>query len=49
MTLDVLVAHEGAREAVLAALQLPAPIGKLLVQYLAMFRPPGSASSRGSA
>lgn len=40
MTLDVLVAHEGAREAVLTALQLPAPLGKLLVQYLAMFRPP---------
>jgi hypothetical protein len=39
MTLDVLVAHEGAREAVLVALQLPAPIGKLLVQYLGMFRP----------
>jgi hypothetical protein len=39
MTLDVLVAHEGAREAVLVALQLPAPLGKLLVQYLAMFRP----------
>lgn len=39
MTLDVLVAHEGAREAVLAALQLPAPLGKLLIQYLALFRP----------
>lgn len=39
MTLDVLIGHEGAREAVLAALQLPAPLGKLLVQYLAMFRP----------
>lgn len=40
MTIDVLIAHEGARAAVLAALQLPAPLGKLLVQYLAMFRPP---------
>lgn len=39
MSLDVLIAHEGAREAVLTALQLPAPLGKLLVQYLAMFRP----------
>lgn len=39
MSLDVLLAHEGARAAVLAALQLPAPLGKLLVQYLAMFRP----------
>jgi hypothetical protein len=39
MTLDTLIAHEGAREAVLIALQLPAPLGKLLIQYLAMFRP----------
>jgi hypothetical protein len=39
MTIDVLIGHEGAREAVLAALQLPAPLGKLLVLYLAMFRP----------
>lgn len=39
MTLDVLVAQEGAREALLIALQLPAPLGKLVVQYLAMFRP----------
>lgn len=39
MTIDVLIAHEGARAAVLAALQLPAPLGKLLLQYLAMFRP----------
>lgn len=38
MTLDVLIGHEGAREAVLVALQLPAPLGKLLIQYLAMFR-----------
>jgi hypothetical protein len=39
MTLDVLLSHEGAREAVLTALQLPAPLGKLLIQYLALFRP----------
>lgn len=39
MSIDVLIANEGAREAVLAALQLPAPLGKLLVQYVAMFRP----------
>jgi hypothetical protein len=39
MTLDVLIAHDGAREAVLLALQLPAPLGKLLVQYLSLFRP----------
>lgn len=39
-SLDVLLGHEGARAAVQAALALPAPIGKLLVQYLALFRPP---------
>jgi hypothetical protein len=40
MSLDVLLAHEGARDAVLAALRLPAPIGKQLIQYVSMFRPP---------
>ncbi len=39
MTLDVLIGNEAARDAVLIALQLPAPLGKLLIQYLAMFRP----------
>jgi hypothetical protein len=39
MSLDVVVAHDGAREAVQLALQLPAPIGKLLIQYVALFRP----------
>ncbi len=38
-SLDVLVGHEGARDAVMAALRLPAPLGKLLVQYIALFRP----------
>lgn len=38
-SLDVLLANEGARDAVMIALALPAPIGKLLVQYLALFRP----------
>ncbi len=38
-SLDVLINHEGAREAVLTALQFPAPIGKLLIQYLGLFRP----------
>jgi hypothetical protein len=38
-SLDVIVAHDGAREAVLTALQLPAPLGKLLIQYTALFRP----------
>ncbi|HWO99750.1 MAG TPA: hypothetical protein VNL74_03900 [Methylococcus sp.] len=40
MSLDVVIAHEGAREAVQMALHLPAPVGKLLIQYLALFRPP---------
>ena len=39
MSLDVLISNDGAREAVMAALALPAPLGKLLVQYIALFRP----------
>lgn len=38
-SLDVLLGHEGARDAVMVALALPAPLGKLLVQYVALFRP----------
>lgn len=38
-SLDTLLGNEGAREAVMAALAMPAPIGKLLVQYLGLFRP----------
>lgn len=38
-SLDALLGNEGAREAVMAALAMPAPIGKLLVQYLGLFRP----------
>lgn len=38
-SLDVLIGHEGARDAVMAALALPAPLGKLLVRYIALFRP----------
>lgn len=38
-SLDVLLGHEGAREAVMAALAMPAPIGKIMVQYLGLFRP----------
>lgn len=38
-SLDALLGNEGAREAVMAALAIPAPLGKLLVQYLALFRP----------
>lgn len=39
MSLDALIGTEAARESVLLALQLPAPLGKLLVQYLGLFRP----------
>jgi hypothetical protein len=39
MSLDVIVAHDGAREAVQTALNLPAPLGKLIIQYLTLFRP----------
>lgn len=38
-SLDVLLGNEGAREAVMTALALPAPLGKLLVQYVGLFRP----------
>lgn len=37
-SLDALLGHEGAHEAVRLAVELPAPIGKLLVNYLACFR-----------
>lgn len=38
-SLDVLLGHEGARDAVMAAMAMPAPIGKIMVQYLGLFRP----------
>lgn len=38
-SLDVLLGNEGARDAVMAALAMPAPIGKIMVQYLGLFRP----------
>ena len=38
-SLEVLITNDAAREAVMAALALPAPLGKLLVQYVALFRP----------
>lgn len=44
-SLDVLIGHEGARDAVMVSLSLPAPLGGLLVQYLALFRPPKRALS----
>lgn len=38
-SLDVLLAHDGARDALLAALKMPAPLGTLVVKYLGLFRP----------
>jgi len=38
-TLDVLVAHEGAREALVEAMGMNLALGKRLVQYLGLFRP----------
>lgn len=39
-TLDVLIAHEGAREALIEAMGMNLPLGKRLMQYLSLFRPP---------
>ena len=39
-SLDVLIGHEGARDAVVVSLTLYGPLGKLLVQSLGLFRPP---------
>jgi hypothetical protein len=38
-TLDVLIAHEGAREALIEAMGMNLALGKRLVQYLGLFRP----------
>lgn len=40
MTLDVLLAHQAARDALLVALKLPPALAKPLLQYLSMFRTP---------
>lgn len=38
-SLDALLGNEGAREAVMAAMQLPAPLGWQMIRYIALFRP----------
>lgn len=38
-SLDVLLGNEGARDAVMAAMQLPAPLGGQMIRYIALFRP----------
>ena len=42
-SLDTLIAHEGARQAVWAAAQTGGEVGKLAVQYIALFRPAKTA------
>jgi hypothetical protein len=44
-SLDVALALDAGRSALLTALQMPAPIGMLLAQYLGMFRAAGRALS----
>lgn len=39
MTLDIALAHEGARAATLTALELPDRLGKALIAYVSLFRP----------
>lgn len=38
-SLDALLGHQGAREAVMAAMEMPAPLGWHLIRYFALFRP----------
>ncbi len=45
LSLDALIAHEAAREALTAAFKLSGTLGSALVRYLAMFRPDASELS----
>lgn len=38
LSLDALVAHDGAREALAAVFKLSGPLGSAVVRYLALFR-----------
>mgnify|MGYP000568786957 FL=1 len=42
-SLDALIAHEGARQAMWAVAQVGGEVGKLAVQYIALFRPAKTA------
>lgn len=42
-SLDALIAHEGARQVVWTAAQVGGEVGKLAVQYIALFRPAKTA------
>lgn len=46
-SLDALLAHEDAREAVWAVAQIGGDVGRLAVQYVALFRPANSSLSMG--
>lgn len=39
LSLDALLAHDGAREAVMVAFRLSGALGSALIRYLALFRP----------
>jgi len=39
VSLDALIAHDGARDALMAAFRLSGPLGAALVRYLSLFRP----------
>lgn len=39
LSLDALIAHDGARDALAAAFKLSGPLGAALLRYLALFRP----------
>lgn len=43
LDLLVLIQHESARSALIDALSLSQPLGKLLIQYLSLFKPPKRA------
>lgn len=45
LTLEALIEHDAAREAVRLALEFPAPLGKQLMQYVSLFKPQKRALS----
>lgn len=45
LTLEALIEHDAAREAIKLALEFPAPLGKQLLQYVSLFKPAQRALS----
>lgn len=45
LSLAALIEHDAAREAIKLALEFPAPLGKLLLQYASLFKPAQRALS----